>query len=326
MNRQKANKAAYKDRISGPPKFKSKRHSRASYTTNCQCPKGRKPSIRITDDKIHLPVIGGVKAVIHRSAKEGWILKSATISQDSAGNYFCSVLYEYSDTPVSAPMSGGLKVIGLNYKPDGLFTDSDGHCADMPKRFRESQKKLAKAQRVQSRRQGARRGEAKFSGWLKAQRRVNKIYRHIANQRLDQLHKLSTGTANQYNVVCIEDLDMRTMSNKGFGNGKATMDNGWGIFTRLLEYKLQERGKSLVRIDRWYPSSQTCHMCGHRKKMPHFPVSIADIQDVWQERTEHSAQAENACGDGNSLVPDNCGLVPGARRRSRKLPPLSRKA
>ena len=265
LNLRKANKAAYKDGISSPPKFKSKHRSKTSYTTNCQYPKNGKPTIRVTDTGIHLPVIGDVKAVIHRHAKEGWILKSATISQDSAGNYYCSVLYEYETSVSSCPVN---KSIGFDYKSDGLYMDSDGHCADMPKYFRQSQKKLAKAQKALSRKQGSKKGEPKSANWKKAQHRVNQIYRHTANQRQDYLHKLSTEIANQYDVVCIEDLNMKAMSNKGFGNGKATMDNGWGIFTRLLEYKLQERGKSLVRIDRWYPSSQNCHICGHRQKMP----------------------------------------------------------
>ena len=265
LNLRKANKAAYKDGISSPPKFKSKHRSKASYTTNCQYPKNGKPTIRVTDTGIHLPVIGDVKAVIHRYAKEGWTLKSATVSQDSAGNYYCSVLYEYETVVNQCPVN---KSIGFDYKSDGLYMDSDGHCADMPKYFRQSQKKIAKAQKALSRKQGSKKGEPKSANWKKAQHRVNQIYRHTANQRQDYLHKLSTEIANQYDVVCIEDLNMKAMSNKGFGNGKATMDNGWGMFTQFLEYKLSERGKSLVRIDRWYPSSQNCHICGHRQKMP----------------------------------------------------------
>ena len=63
-------------------------------------------------------------------------------------------------------------------------------------------------------------------------------------------------------------LNMKAMSNKGFGNGKATMDNGYGMFQNMLSYKLKERGKHLVIIDKWYPSSQVCHCCGHKQPMP----------------------------------------------------------
>ena len=68
--------------------------------------------------------------------------------------------------------------------------------------------------------------------------------------------------------IRIEDLNMKAMSNKGFGNGKATMDNGYGMFQNMLSYKLKERGKHLVVIDKWYPSSQVCHCCGHKQPMP----------------------------------------------------------
>ena len=61
-----------------------------------------------------------------------------------------------------------------------------------------------------------------------------------------------------------ETLDMKAMSNKGFGNGKATMDNGFGMFQNMLEYKLADRGKYLVKIDKWFPSSQLCHVCGYK--------------------------------------------------------------
>ena len=97
---------------------------------------------------------------------------------------------------------------------------------------------------------------------MKQLRKVNKIHRHIADQRHDNLHKLSAEIANQYDVVCVESLDMRAMSSKRFGNGKATLDNGYGMFLNLLEYKLSDRNKHFVKVDKWFPSSQICHACG----------------------------------------------------------------
>ena len=84
----------------------------------------------------------------------------------------------------------------------------------------------------------------------------------VEGQRLDNLHKLSTGIANRYDVVCVESLNMKAMSNKGFGNGKATMDNGYGLFLSMLEYKLADRNKYLMKVDKWFSSSQLCHCCG----------------------------------------------------------------
>lgn len=110
--------------------------------------------------------------------------------------------------------------------------------------------------------QGSKKYEVKSNNYIKQLRKVNKIHRHIANQRLDNLHKKSTEIANQYDVVCVESLNMRSVANKGFGNGKATLDNGYGMFLSMLEYKLADRNKYLVKVDKWFPSSQICHCCG----------------------------------------------------------------
>ena len=145
--------------------------------------------------------------------------------------------------------------------------DSNGNKAMVHKYYRESHKKLAKEQRKLSRKTGYRKKENKSNNYLKQLRKINSIHRHIANQRLDSLHKKSTEIANQYDIVCIEDLNMKAIGNKGFGNGKATFDNGYGMFISMLEYKLKLRGKYLVRIDKWFPSSQICKCCGSIKKL-----------------------------------------------------------
>lgn len=240
----------------GFPKFKSAKTSKRSYTTNNQ-----NGTIEIGDGFIKMPKVGKVKAVIHRDAEAEWNLKSATVSQSTDGSYWCSVLFEY-ESQVSSVCIDTDKAIGLDYKSDGLYCDSNGNIATRHKFYRESQAKLAKEQRKLSCKKGNKKGETKSNNFLKQQKRVNKIHRHIANQRNDFLHKTSTEIANRYDVVAVEDLNMRSLSNKGFGNGKATMDNGYGMFLNMLEYKLNSRGKYFVRVDRFYPSSQTCHTCG----------------------------------------------------------------
>lgn len=244
----------------GFPKFKSAKHSKKSYKTNNQ-----KGTIAILDNAIKLPKIGTVKAVIHRTAESDWVIKSATISQESDGTFYASVLFEYA-TQESNYVADKEHAIGFDYASDGLYVDDTGKVGTNHKYYRESQKKLAKEQRKLSRKIGSKKGESKSNNYKKQQRKVNKIHRHIANQRLDNLHKISTEIANQYDVVCVESLNMRAMSNKGFGNGKATMDNGYGLFQKLLEYKLSDRGKWFVKVDKWFASSQLCHGCG--KKHP----------------------------------------------------------
>ena len=238
------------------PKFKSAKRSRKSYTTNNQ-----KGTVAIVGNAIKLPKIGLVKAVIHRRPDAEWTLKSATVSQESDGKYYISVLFEY-ETPVINHTGNISNALGLDYASDGLYTDHNGNKGSNHKFYRESHGKLAKAQRKLSRKAGNKKGAAKSNNYMKQLLKVNKIHRRIANQRLDNLHKKSTEIANQYDVVCVESLNMRSMANHGFGNGKATLDNGYGMFLSMLEYKLAERGKHLIKVDKWFPSSQICHCCG----------------------------------------------------------------
>ena len=219
------------------PKFKSKRKSKKSYTTNFT-----NNNILIGKNVIKLPKVGMVKAVIHK-------------------------LFEYEQEDIPSVSKSSTNAIGLDYKSDGLYMDSNGNKAGVHKYYRESHKKLAKEQRRLSRKAGSKKNETKSSNYFKQMRKVNRIYRKIANQRLDSLHKKSTEIANQYDIVCVEDLDMKAIGNKGFGNGKATFDNGYGMFLNMLEYKLKERGKYFVKVDKWYPSSQICHCCGSVKKL-----------------------------------------------------------
>ena len=134
----------------------------------------------------------------------------------------------------------------------------------MPHFFRKSQKKLAKQQRKLSRKIGSKKNETKSNNWYKQQLKVNKIYAHTANQRKDFLHKKSTEIANQFDIVSVETLDMKALSNKKFKNGKVTMDNGYGMFLTMLEYKLADRGKYFVKVSKWFPSSQLCSCCGYK--------------------------------------------------------------
>ena len=144
----------------------------------------------------------------------------------------------------------------LDYVSDGLYVDSNGNVGTDRKYYRESHDKLVKAQRKLPRMQDSKKYEVKSNNYMKQLRKVNIIHRHIANQRLDNLHKISTEIANQYDVVCVESLNMRSMANCSFGNGKATLDNGYGMLLNMLEYKLSDRNKCLVKVDKWFPSSQ----------------------------------------------------------------------
>lgn len=265
-NKQMDLQAAFRNRFnkkrkkkSGFPKFKSAKHSRKSYTTNNQ-----NGTVAIINNKyIKLPKIGKVKAVIHRIPNDNWTVKSATISLASDGKYYASVLFEFDEIE-NTYIADKTNAIGLDYASNGLYVDNNGNVGTNHKYYRESYDKLAKEQRKLSRMQGSKKNEDKSNNYIKQLHKVNKIHRHIANQRLDNLHKISTEIANQYDVVCVETLNMKAIANKKFGNGKATMDNGYGMLLSMLEYKLSDRNKYFVKVDKWFPSSQICHYCGTR--------------------------------------------------------------
>ncbi len=241
------------------PTFHSKK-GRQSYTTT------NNTAIHISNDrkKVKLPIVGWIKIRgLHMA--ENALINYATVSFDPDGSFYVSINYKY-EADIPAPGIVKPSVLGLDYKSDGLYVDSDGNCAEMPHWFRESQAKLARQQRRLSKKRGSRKGERKSSGWHKQHRKVSTLQSKIAHQRHDYLHKLSKVLAETYDTVAIEDLDMKSMSNKDFGNGKATMDNGYGMFTTMLEYKFAWNGKRLVKVDRWFPSSQICSCCGYQNK------------------------------------------------------------
>lgn len=255
LHLQTAYKNFFRDKKIGFPKFKSAKHSRKSYTTNNQ-----NGTITVFDNAIKFPKVGRVKAKIHRHPLDNWKVKSATISQDSDGKFYVSVLFEYEKIVTSVVISDN--AIGLDYKSDGLYMDSNGYCPEgHHKYYRRNQEKLAHAQRK------LKHMTIGSNNYKKQQRKIAKIQKHTSNQRLDYLHKQSTKIANSYDIVCVETLDMKAMSNKSFGNGKATLDNGYGMFLNMLEYKLADRGKYFIKVDKWYPSSQLCSCCGKQKKL-----------------------------------------------------------
>lgn len=134
--------------------------------------------------------------------------------------------------------------------------DHTGKSPGNPHWFRKAEDKLAPYQRRLS---YMKEGSKNYKEQL---RKIQSLSEHIANQRKDFAHQESRRIANAYNTVCVEDLDLRNMA-QALTLGKSTNDNGFGMFRDFLEYKLQEQGKHLIRLDKWYPSSKACHHCGY---------------------------------------------------------------
>ena len=239
----------------GFPKFKSKHRDKFSYTTNNQI-NGEKETIFFESNKIRLPKIGLVKVRKDREFKKGSIIKSVTVSRTRTNKYFVSVLVEYEkDIEFVKPKT----YIGLDFSMKNLYVDSDGNIANNPQFYRKEEIKLAKEQKKLSR---MKKGGQNYKKQLL---KMAKIHEKIVNKRKDFLHKTSRKIANSYDVVCVEDLNMKAMS-QTLKFGKSVNDNGWGMFVNMLEYKLFENGKYLIKADKWFPSTKTCSFCGAVKE------------------------------------------------------------
>lgn len=238
----------FRDKKVGFPKFKSRRNHHFSYSTICV-----NNNIRLEDGCLILPKVKAVKIKQHRTAPKNYLLKSATISKTPTDKYFVSILYEYE---VEINKIDPVTSIGLDFSMRSLFVASEGQPVNYPRFYRQSLEKLAHEQRILSHK------EKGSKGYYQQKLKVAKIHEKIVNQRKDFLHKISRQITNAYDVVCIEDLNMKGMS-QALNFGKSVADNGWGMFCSFLAYKLADQGKHLVKIDKRYPSSKTCSVCGY---------------------------------------------------------------
>lgn len=230
----------------GYPRFKSKHHHKKSYKSKCV---GR--NIKVPEAAVQLPKLGKVKCRISRPV-QGRIL-SATVSQSASGKYYVSLCCRLEQDLPKLPATG--TVVGLDVGIESFAVSSDGEEYPNPKYLRQSEKKLAWLQRQLSRKT---KGSA---NWNKARIQVARLHEHIANQRRDMQHKLSTEIVRQNDVICIEDIAPKNMV-RNHQLAKSISDASWGEFGRQLTYKSEWYGKQLVTVDRFYPSSQTCSECG----------------------------------------------------------------
>jgi putative transposase len=234
------------------PQFKSKRKSRASATFTTS-------GFRWRDGQIWLAKMDAPLAIRwSRPLPEGAEPSTVTVSRDAAGRWHISILVEETIRPLPAADSA----VGIDAGITSLLTLSTGEKIVNPRHERRDRERLAKAQRDLARKAKGSANRAK------AKVKAAKVYAQIADRRRDHLHKLSTRIIRENQTVMIEDLSVRNMV-RNHCLARAISDASWSELRRQLEYKADWYGRTVIAIDRFYPSSKTCSACGAiTAKMP----------------------------------------------------------
>lgn len=232
------------------PRFKSKHSHTQSYRTQNQHNR-----IRICVNKIKLPKIGKVK-IKQSQTFEGRIL-NATVIRTASGKYFVSLCVELDKETLIRSNNGG--EIGIDVGLSEFLTDSNGNAVDNPRILKRLTRKLIREQRRLSRKM------PKSDNRNKARVRVARVHEHIANIRKDFLHKLSTKLVIENQVIAVENLKVKNMM-KNHHLAKAISDASWSEFFRQLTYKAKLHGVRLLKVDTFYPSTQTCSNCGYQNE------------------------------------------------------------
>src|SRR5260370_4923789 len=275
------------------PKFKKKRHQQSStYTCNAFKWDGHSLTLAKMDEPLTI--------VWSRPLPDGAKPSSVTITKDCADRYFVSILVE-EDISHLPPTASSL---GADLGLKSFVVLSTGEAIGNPTFLRKDEKQLAKAQRRHAKKQKGSKNRGK------ARKKVGGIHARIRDRRRDFLHKLSTRLIRENQTICVETLAVKNMV-KNHALAKAISEVGWSEFVSQLEYKAQWYGRTLVKIDKWYPSSKRCFDCGHlldslSLETRHWvcpECGVAHDRDVNAARNIHVAGLAIVEGSGEAIRP-----------------------
>ncbi|BAC09983.1 tll2431 [Thermosynechococcus vestitus BP-1] len=289
------------------PNFKKKRNGGSAEFT--------KSAFRWKDGKVFLAKCNEPLNIRwSRRLPDGVEPSTVTIRLNPAGQWYISLRF---DDPRDLTLQPVDPSVGLDVGMSSLITLSTGEKIANPKHFNRYYKRLRKAQRSLSRKQKGSRN------WDKARLKVAKIHQKISDSRKDHLHQLTTRLIRENQTIIIESLAVKNMV-KNRQLARSISDAGWGELVRQLEYKAQWYGRTLVKIDQWFPSSKRCGQCGHIVERLPLSVREWDCPKCGAHHDRDVNAAQNILAVGHTVTVCGAGVRPdrhtsgGQLRRSRK--------
>ena len=276
------------------PRFKNRRHDQAArFTAN------RRFRV-LPDGRLSLPKVGDLKVRWSRPLPAA--PSSVTVTLDGAGRYHASFVVEVHEAPLPAVDAA----VGIDLGLSAFAALSDGRKVDNPRWLRARERALRRSQRNMARkRKGSRNRE-------KARRKVARLHARVTDTRRDFHHQLSTRLVREHQTVSVETLNVVALGRSNLA--KSIHDAGWSTFVGMLEYKARLYGRTLVKVDRWYPSSQYCSACGRRDGPKPLKVREWTCPGCGTTHDRDLNAAHNILAAGLAVAACGPGVRPGSRR------------